>query len=303
VDCENLWPGGFLASVETECENDFLSNMAGSAAPTWIGGADGTDRAAAEGTFKWIKTGGANFFTGGNPIPGQYTNFASNQPNNGGSGQHCLAMQGDGEWDDQLCTKAQQHICETAATVGGNALTQPTTTKASTRACAGTCASGWLEMDCQCYQIVTDKKTWTDAKAHCKTLNAGASLISLTSKTVEDKMMELLNAPPTGTETDKNEIEFWTGGNDFDSPDTEFKWDLTGQVFWRRDTSSSDKFCCAVDGVYNHWYFNGQPNHANLQNCIKTKYKIENGAITRAGWDDSNCAGTFKSACQYSVLS
>ena len=52
-----------------------------------------------EGTWKWIKTGGATFWEGGDPasggaaVAGMYANFLDGEPNNGGStGQDCLVI-------------------------------------------------------------------------------------------------------------------------------------------------------------------------------------------------------------------
>jgi len=333
--CESLWPGGYLASIETECENDFVMTLLGETSgwtQTYLGATD----LDVEGTWKWIKTEGATFWEGGDPasggaaVAGMYANFLDGEPNNGGStGQDCLVIgESDGEWRDQLCSKGSQFLCETAATEGGASITEAPTTLGATIVCSSTCDAGWEQTDdCLCYQVQNDLRTWLDARTACNDLKTGATLISLTSEAVELKVLEMFGGFSSGTgqldDPDANSgggaNGYWTGGSDLTnlavdptdvltSDDTEFKWDADGDVFWRRDLNEAE-YCCAVDGKYNNWIHisdtNIMPNHAKAaQNCVKMKFVADDsGNLEKAGWDDIDCAKKpIKSVCQYSVL-
>lgn len=297
--CEKLWTGSaakaHLASVESQCEQDFIKTLAAKKI-TWLGATD-TD---VEGSWKWSKPGGQNFWTGGNPktggkaVPGKFTGWMSSQPDSAGTQeQDCLLLQDDGEWNDQLCSKTAQYLCETPAIQGGAGLIVPTTPKPIVAACSSTCETGWLDGgDCLCYKLQTALATWSNSKAACNAAKTGASLISLTSKDIETKVQTMLGTPE----------DFWTGGNDAANNDKEFRWDVGNVLFWTRDPAK-DPSCCAMPGQYNNWYEAGvkQPNHAALQNCVKMKYKLTNGVVEKNGWDDLSCEKPLKSVCQYSI--
>jgi len=335
--CEDLWPGGYLASIESECENDFVVELLGQTSgweQTYLGATDldQDTEGDTEGTWTWIKTGGSTFWEGGDPtaggavVSGMYANFLDGEPNNAGTnGQDCLVIgESDGEWRDQLCSKTSQFLCETAATEGGASITPAPTTLGSTIACSSTCDEGWTQTDdCFCYQVQNDLRTWLEARAACSALRTGATLVSLTSAALEFKILELFGGFSSDTLNDASANGglgangYWTGGNDLTnlanddiitSDDTEFKWDFDQDVFWRRDTSEA-VYCCEVDGKYSNWLYisdtNAQPNHKKEeQNCVKMKFVADDsGNLEKAGWDDIDCEKKpIKSVCQYSVL-
>jgi len=334
--CEDLWPGGYLASIESECENDFVVELLGQTSgweQTYLGATDldKDTEGDTEGTWTWIKTGGSTFWEGGDPtaggaaVSGMYANFFDGEPNNAGSnGQDCLVIaESDGEWRDQLCSKTSQFLCETAATEGGASITPPQTTLGSTIVCSSTCDDGWEQTDeCLCYQVQNDLRTWLEARTACSTLKTGATLVSLTSVAVELKILEMFggfsSALDDASANDGDGANgYWTGGNDLTnlanddiltSDNTEFKWDFDQDVFWRRDTNEAE-YCCEVDGKYNNWIHisdvNIMPNHNNeKQNCVKMKFVADDsGNLEKAGWDDIDCEKKpIKSVCQYSVL-
>jgi len=335
--CEDLWPGGYLASIESECENDFVVELLGQTSgweQTYLGATDldQDTEGDTEGTWTWIKTGGSTFWEGGDPtaggaaVSGMYANFLDGEPNNGGTnGQDCLVIgESDGEWRDQLCSKTSQFLCETAATEGGASITPAPTTLGSTIVCSSTCDEGWTQTDdCLCYQVQNDLRTWLEARAACSALRTGATLVSLTSAALEFKILELFGGFSSDTLNDASANGghgangYWTGGNDLTnlanddiitSDDTEFKWDFDQDVFWRRDTSEA-VYCCEVDGKYSNWLHssdtNIMPNHAKPgQNCVKMKFVADDsGNLEKAGWDDVDCVKRpIKSVCQYSVL-
>jgi len=330
--CEDLWPGGYLASIESECENDFVVELLGQTSgwtQTYLGATD----LDTEGTWVWIKTGGSTFWEGGDPasggaaVSGMYSNFFDAEPNNGagGNSQNCLVIgESDGEWRDQLCSKTSQFLCETAATEGGASITPAPTTLGSTIVCSSTCDDGWTQTDeCLCYQVQSELRTWLEARTACSALKTGATLVSLTSEAVELKILELFGGFSSAALDDASANNgdgangYWTGGNDLTnlanddiitSDDTEFKWDFDQDVFWRRDTDG-EVYCCGVDGKYNNWIHISDtaimPNHKNdKQNCVKMKFVADDsGNLEKAGWDDIDCEKKpIKSVCQYSVL-
>ena len=74
----------------------------------WIGASDMSE----EGTFSWIgpkkMIKGVPFFKNGLPIDGAYTNWAENEPNEGGAtglSEDCVSkMSGsEGRWNDKNC--------------------------------------------------------------------------------------------------------------------------------------------------------------------------------------------------------
>merc|ERR1719367_433082 len=63
----------------------------------WIGFTDFLN----EGTFAWVDESVVS-----------YTNWRSGQPNNGNNNQHCTQIRPDGDWDDVICDKNQQYVCQ-----------------------------------------------------------------------------------------------------------------------------------------------------------------------------------------------
>ena len=94
--------GGNLASIETQDEQDTVSKMA-EVTGTWIGLND----ILSEGTPAWADGAAVRF-----------TNWRNNQPNNGGTGQHCVWIRGTdagnaaGKWDDIRCNKMNAYACQ-----------------------------------------------------------------------------------------------------------------------------------------------------------------------------------------------
>jgi hypothetical protein len=68
-------------------------------------------------------------------------------------------------------------------------------------------------------------------------LKAEASLVSITSKAIEDLIYTSLLG---GIQSTAEEMDYWTGGKDVPSTNTEFTWDLTSAVFWRWVTEGAN---------------------------------------------------------------
>ena len=123
--CKSL--GSELASIESQCEQNTVFEVANKAA-AWIGGNDKDS----EGTFIWPS--GTEFYKSGAAVAGVYTNLASGFNSASQTTQHCVQIQdSDGEWDDVLCSKTANYVCEKAAYAGAATLvvTSAATTTAS----------------------------------------------------------------------------------------------------------------------------------------------------------------------------
>jgi len=276
--CKSL--GSELASIESQCEQNTVFEVANKAA-VWIGGNDKNS----EGTFTWPS--GTEFYKSGAAVLEVYTNLASGFNSASQTTQHCVQLQGsDGEWDDILCSKTLNYVCEKAAYAGAATFVQ-TTIDTTPLACASTCAFGWTAISCNCYNFQDIAKTWDHATLDCKSLansqGKTGGLVSITSAELELELLTL-----------SSNQEFWTGGNDKETQ-KKFVWDLDGTTFYDDGTTTG----------FNHWYVSGaatQPNNVDGQDCVKFKVKLEDGAVTNAGWDDISCDKTVKFICQYSVL-
>ena len=157
-------------------------------------------------------------------------------------------------------------------------------------ACAGTCATGWTTVGCNCYKFQDSLKTWQSATDDCTSLGTAQGktgrLVSITSLSLEVKLLELTS-----------NAEFWTGGNDKTTQKT-FVWDLDETEFYKDDVKTG----------YNNWWFTNtvtQPNHGANQDCVKFKVKVKlatgTTTVEKVGWDDVACVKTNKYICQYST--
>merc|ERR1712064_58335 len=95
LGCVNM--GATLVSMESQADQDAVFALTGSTGG-WIGLTDFLD----EGVFSWVD---------GAPV--SYTNWRFNAPNNNNNNQHCTQVRAnDGEWDDVICNKNQQYVCQ-----------------------------------------------------------------------------------------------------------------------------------------------------------------------------------------------
>jgi len=99
VGCVNM--GANLVSIESQAEQDAVFALTG-ATGGWIGFTDFLN----EGTFSWVDP---------SDVSVTYTNWRVNQPNNGNNNQHCTQIRPDGDWDDVICDKNQQYVCQKPA--------------------------------------------------------------------------------------------------------------------------------------------------------------------------------------------
>lgn len=126
---------GYLASIGSASENDFIANKTG-ASDVWIGGTDKlplvnsiltkaskttpTWDTQTSGDFVWV--GGSNAATYfshllSNPVSvnGMFVSWASGEPNNGGGGEDCAVTNWNGVagmWNDLDCARSQSYLVE-----------------------------------------------------------------------------------------------------------------------------------------------------------------------------------------------
>ena len=94
--------GQQLATVHSAAQNELLSTAAGPDY-VWIGGTydapEGTSQAS---RWMWSQSN----------KPLSYTNWSPGKPDSPDI-QHCLAVYGNGKWDDGTCTSRRKYVCQT----------------------------------------------------------------------------------------------------------------------------------------------------------------------------------------------
>lgn len=145
---------GYLATVTSQQEHDFVMQRV--SGDGWIGASDST----VEGEWRWVtgpegaENSGAGrlFWTGngsGSATPGNFANWASNEPNNsgGGDGEDCaqLRTSASGKWNDLPCNASNipYYIVE----YGSPSLMPEVTTAQFTITIAGTEDASSKELD------------------------------------------------------------------------------------------------------------------------------------------------------------
>ena len=71
-----------------------------------------------EGTFTWED--GTEFYKAGAVVAGAFTNLFSAFSSSSQETQDCLQLRDDGTWDDVLCTKTLNFVCQKPAYIGAN---------------------------------------------------------------------------------------------------------------------------------------------------------------------------------------
>ena len=99
-----------LATLTTNDENRFVQNLVrnidGNNADYWLGGFQPETAEEPNGGWTWVGNEGT--------LDDTFDDFSNNEPNDGGSGEDCLAMRlGKGfRWDDQKCHSTLRYIEE-----------------------------------------------------------------------------------------------------------------------------------------------------------------------------------------------
>ena len=121
--CKDI--GADLASIESQCQQNTVMELSNGAA-VWTGGND----RGSEGTFVWPN--GNEFFRDGSVVSGAFDKLSAGFNNAAQTTQHCVQLTSTGEWDDVVCSKALDYICEKLAYEGAATLMQATNTATTT---------------------------------------------------------------------------------------------------------------------------------------------------------------------------
>ena len=94
---------GYLATITSEAEKDFVINKVGAGTQVWLGGND----KVTEGTWKWVDSIGTPisergqiFFTHNGISDDNVDLWCSGEPNNAGGGENALQINTNGCWND-----------------------------------------------------------------------------------------------------------------------------------------------------------------------------------------------------------
>ncbi|XP_047444007.1 macrophage mannose receptor 1-like [Mugil cephalus] len=117
----------------------------------WIGLYDDVN------SWRWSLSNGG-FYSDGQT---EFRNWADSQPNNEGSGEHCVEIDGDGAWSDADCTARLFPIC---SEVDGSNVT---------------------------FVLISSTMTWTEAQSYCRTHHT--DLASVRTMTENQRVKELLS--------------------------------------------------------------------------------------------------------------
>merc|ERR1711973_589041 len=125
-------------------------------------------------------------------------------------------------WPDQVDCKQQTEAPETT-TVEEETTTieEETTTAVEETTTASLCEEGWMSnQNDMCYKLISTKKSANDAEAHCKSLSAEASLVSIHDSETNTFLNSLANGKNIWiggirVKDDEN-IWTWTDGSEWD---------------------------------------------------------------------------------------
>ena len=110
---------GYLTTVTSAAEFNFILSKAGLSNEIWLGGSD----SGTEGVWQW-KGGpenGQQFWQGkgtgatpaGSAVGGFYTSWnGTGEPNDSGSNEDCLAVLTNGKWNDYPCSRSATYVIE-----------------------------------------------------------------------------------------------------------------------------------------------------------------------------------------------
>ncbi|XP_060597387.1 C-type mannose receptor 2-like, partial [Ruditapes philippinarum] len=203
--------GGTLAQVDSEAVNNYLYTLMVNTG-AWIGLGD----AESENTFKWE----------GSQQLATYTNWDTNEPNNGGAEskeEDCVAIAPPTEkWNDYNCKSTINYFCErplsndpcieSSCKNGGTCTSQSgsyactCTSQFAGKRCEQSCPSGWSLSSGRCYIFKRASVNWSTAKSKCAL--EGGTLVQIDSEAVNDYLYTLRSNE--GHETE----EAWIGLGD-----------------------------------------------------------------------------------------
>lgn len=94
---------GYLATITSPAEQDFVYSLVGGSDTAWLGGTD----AAVEGVWRWAAgpEAGQQFSVAGGSFAGAFVTWSPSQPDNAGGTEHCLHIYRyfGNTWNDVPC--------------------------------------------------------------------------------------------------------------------------------------------------------------------------------------------------------
>jgi len=246
--------GGDLASIESQAEQDAVFALTAGGADTWIGANDILSNQ------EWLWS--SNFAT-----LDSYNNWWTNRPKDN-ENQDCVKMKTTGTWDNVICSKSLQYVCQrlpisscapttaTTTVTTSTTTTTVTTTIKTTTTLAPTCGQ-WEQEGSKCFQLCTRPTDWDLSQTVCE--SKGGNLAAPENQAEQDKVASLQNGEDT-----------WIGGNDLA---------LNQDWVW----TSSAAF------TYTNWFTNRPKDNVN-QDCVKLR--------TDGTWDNVVCTKEFQFVCE-----
>jgi len=276
--------GGFLASIESQPENDFVYNTLKSLASNtqtnwWIGGND-----FEEGESKWIWTSSKKRLDAG------YQNWVVGQPDNGQGSyknldENCLSLYKSGYktpnlWSDKRCNLWQPSICEVPNPHYNGSEALEFSHDISKYIDESLCLTDKGTPEClngtwTCYTFVRLQKTWQQAKEFCE--ERGAVLAGPDSRETANAIYQKAKQYVLNSNA-----FYWLGASDRET-ENDWRWVKNNKTVPIRDRSISFSSPIAV--------------YDTNQNCLWMEVKSYR---TRMHWNDAECDNWAWFVCESS---
>ena len=138
------------------------------------------------------------------------------------------------------------------------------------------CPDGWNYINKKCYQLVTETKTWTQARDFCTSLNAKLAEPQTTCESdLLHYHLQLAISQLSSNPTTDFEVEVWIGIQDMTS-EGNFIYDSNG------------------NSISVEYWYPGEPNNdAGDEDCVHLY-----GAYSDGKWNDVDCTANHWSFCE-----
>ncbi|XP_022088456.1 macrophage mannose receptor 1-like isoform X1 [Acanthaster planci] len=189
--------GGYLASITSQPEQDFINSMRLQMSPRfWIGLMETSDN-----TYEWS-----------DDVTSDFRFWDEGQPNDFAGEEKCVEMNMmlGGKWNNLNCGVKENYICKKFQNTTSTIAT-PTETPIS-----GGCPDGWVQAKAKCLKVFSgakNMKTRMDAAAECRKYNDGSLAVIL--NVGEQAMLTTLMEPSNQT--------LWIGLSNIGATD-QFHW-------------------------------------------------------------------------------
>jgi hypothetical protein len=290
--CEAAGVDTKLVSIDDAAENAFVKSHVG--LDSRIGASD----QSTEGAWLW-DNGSVQFWSGtsfGSAVGGNYANWATGQPNNGGLGtEDCALLSAiTGHWSDVSCTTGYWYVCEEDLCSSDPIKEAPGQCGCGT---ADTDSDGDGTADChdECPNDASRTELPCTPEPGCTLASFGGSNYFFCSsihthpqaKTLCESVGMALARIDTSAENTWIDLHIandrWIGGTD-QASEGAWTWGPGGTQFWQGNFNGS-----AVGGAYTNWAL-GQPNDFGNQDCLTI--------FGDGKWDDEGCSEHEQYICE-----